>query len=337
MSWQSALSRLTPETVAEAARRWKALSPTLVNPGVNHVYRAEDESGPLYLRFTHADLRDADYLAPPLAWLRHLHGRGAPVNGPLKSRGGEWIESFQQGDDLFFATAVRGIRGPRLSELPPTSGLYRAFGRAIGGLHAASRDFLPPPGMPNLLDPALPGVFPSWRLLWRRAGEHARKDSIIGAAYEELTPWVDAVGGPAQGWPEGAEPALPDLGLTHGDLRPGNAILSDERVVIIDFDEPVFGPRANDLARAVMEVPCELRGELWAALLAGYREAMPLEPYWDAELPRLLMARAVLMAAWSLEDGEEFRPVSGSGAPVSLWQLREHLRKGEYGEAPAPG
>ena len=50
--------------------------------------------------------------------------------------------------------------------------------------------------------------------------------------------------------------------------------------------------------------------------------------------PDLIRARAVLMAAWQLEgerDPAALRPVSGSAAPVSAWQLREHLRSGVYG------
>ena len=328
MNWAETLARLRPETVNAAAALWGTGLPTLVHPGFNHVYRAEDGRGPLYLRFTHADLRDAEYLGPPVTWLRHLHVDGAPVNEPLPSLDGRWIEAVPQGDDLFLATAVRGVEGPRLSTLPPEPKLYRAFGRSIGQLHAASRRFVPVPDMPHTIDPALPGVFPSWRLLWHRAQEHARKEPVIDAVFEALTPWVDAVGGPEHGWPDEQTPARPGLGLTHGDLRPGNAIWDGGRVVIIDFDEPVYGPLATDLARAVMEVPRVQRAALWTEVLVGYRKVAPLDPVWERELPRLLRARAALMAAWNLAGGADpgdLHPVSGTLAPVSLWQLRENL------------
>jgi len=268
-------------------------------------------------------------------WLRVLHARGAPVNEPLPSQNRKWIEAMAQGDDLFLATAVRGVAGPRLSEMPPESNLYRAFGRSIGQLHAASLDFVPAPDTPHMLNPALQGVFPSWRLFWHQAQEHALKEPVIAAAFEDLTPWVDAVGGPASGWPDEQALPRPGLGLTHGDLRPGNAIWDGERVVIIDFDEPVYGPLATDLARAVMEVPRGLRTVLWSEVLTGYREVFPLDPVWDRALPRLLGARAALMAAWNISGGADLtdlHPVSGTLAPVSLWQLREHLRNGEYDE-----
>jgi len=184
-----------------------------------------------------------------------------------------------------------------------------------------------------MLGPDLPGVFPSWREVWHEAQEHAQKEPIIARTFEKLTPWVDAVGGPEHGWPDEQGPARPGLGLTHGDLRPGNALWEGERVVVIDFDEPVFGPFATDLARAVLEIPREQRAVLWAAVLAGYRETMTLDPSWDQELPRLLQARVALMAAWNISGGADPldpRPVSGTLAPVSLWQLRQNLLSGEY-------
>ncbi len=333
MTWGETLGRLRAETVRASAALWGAGPATLVSPGFNHVYRAEDAAGALYLRFTHVSLRNAVYLEPPLQWLRFLHAHGAPVNEPLPSFNGNWVETVEQQDDLFLATAVRGVPGPRLSDLPPEPPLYRAFGRSIGQLHAASRRFTPKPGTPHMLGPDLPGVFPTWRLFWHGARAHAVQEPVIAATFEALTPWVDRVGGPERGWPDGVSAPPEDLGLTHGDLRPGNAIWDGERVVIIDFDEPVFGPWANDLARAVLEVPRGQRAALWNEVLAGYREVMPLAPTWEGELPRLLQARAALMAAWNISGGADLtdvRPVSGTLAPVSLWQLREHLSNGEY-------
>lgn len=119
MTWSERLGRLRTGTVDAAAACWGARHPTLVSAGFNLVYRTEYPGGVLYQRFTHADWRDAAYLGPPLAWLRHLHARGAPVNEPLASLNGHWIEAAAQGGDHFLVTAVRGVAGPRLSERPP--------------------------------------------------------------------------------------------------------------------------------------------------------------------------------------------------------------------------
>ena len=310
----------------EGARRWGEREAQLVNTGVNHVYRA----GELYLRFTHEALRDADYLAPPLDFLRYLHDVGAPVCEPLPSRAGRWIERIEQGEAIFLVTAVRRVPGERLSALPATPALYRAFGTSIGELHAAASLYRPP-ALPHMIEPGLSGVFPTWRWFWNRAEKQARQDEVIGNAFKQLTPWVNAVGGLPEGWPTGA--ADERYGLTHGDLRPGNVIWDGRRAVIIDFDEPVHGPWALDLARGVLDLSSAERAALQPHVLDGYREVRPPDAGQLADFPRFLAARAVLMSAWSLEDAPEapFHSDSGTGAPVSLKRLRGRLAAGEFG------
>ncbi|ADV67793.1 phosphotransferase enzyme family protein [Deinococcus maricopensis] len=306
------------------------LNVRLVNAGVNHVYAGEDTTGSVYVRFTHARLRDEAFLSPPVAYLRHAFERGAPVNAPLPSVAGAFVEVVRQGPDVFLASAVRGVPGVRLSAVPPTPEGYRAFGRALGELHAATRDFRPARGTPHMLEPSLPGVFPTWRWFWSRARADAARDPVIGAAFEALTPFVHAVGGLPTSWPDA--PELPGgWGLTHGDARPGNALWHAGRVALIDFDEPVHGPLANDLARALLDLPPHTWRTLRGPLLDGYRSFAPLTEAWAARLPRLMAARTALMAAWGLEGGEGSGGASGSGAVVSVRALRARLSSGEFG------
>lgn len=110
--------------------------------------------------------------------------------------------------------------------------------------------------------------------------------------------------------------------LTHGDLRPGNVIWNGGRAVVIDFDEPVWGPAALDLARAGLELSSGHRPTLLTALLEGYRQEHPLAAVWDARLPEL-------MTAWSAEDGDN-GATTGSGAVVSLPRLLERLDHADF-------
>ena len=284
----------------------------LVNAGVNTVYRA----GHLALRLSAQ--KDRAYLTPPLDWLRHLYAAGASVCEPVAATDGSWIAGFEQGSELYLATAVRWVEGPRLSELTPTPELYLAYGRSIGRLHRARLGFAPAPGARHMLDPGEGGVFARWDWLWLRAAQGISGVPILERAFERLTPNVLA-------W--AAEEAV----MTHGDLRPGNVIWQPEtrRAVIIDFDEPVLGPAALDLAHAGLELGTAERPTLIAALLAGYRMEHPLHEVWDERLPTLTAARAALMAAWSVADGN-FGPQSGSGAVVSVPRLLERLEEWRY-------
>ncbi len=313
-----AAAELRPDlnTLRQAALRFGADPDMLqlINAGVNTVYRA----GHLALRLTRRAQKDQGYLTPPLDWLRYLHATGASVCEPVAGSGGSWIAALEQGPELYLATAVRWIEGPRLSELTPTPELYRAYGRSIGRLHRASLGFAPAPGARHMLEPGESGVFARWDWLWLRAAAGIAGVPVLERALERLTPEVLA-------W--AAEEAV----MTHGDLRPGNVIWDAEhgRAVIIDFDEPVLGPAALDLARAGLELESSQRPILMAALLTGYRLEHPLHEVWDERLPTLRAARAALMAAWSVTDGHS-GPESGSGAVVSVPRLLKRLEHWEF-------
>lgn len=302
------------DTVRQAARAFGADPDrlSLVNAGVNTVYRAGD----LALRLCSEHFRPASYLTPPLDWLRWLHAHGASVCEPLSTSHGEWIVAVPEAQTVFLATATRWVDGPRLSDLPPTPEVYRECGRSIGRLHRASRDFAPPPGTPHLIYPGEADVFPRWNRLWEHAARHTGGHPALARAFERLTPSVLA-------W------AQEERVLTHGDLRPGNVIWNGGRAVVIDFDEPVWGPAALDLARAELELNSAQRPTLLAALLEGYRQEHPLAAVWNARLPELMAARAALMAAWSAEDGDT-STATGSGAVVSLPRLLERLELADF-------
>ncbi|WP_424949386.1 phosphotransferase enzyme family protein [Deinococcus sp.] len=307
--------RPTLATVRLAARRFGADPDELrlVNAGVNTVYRA----GGLALRLRHQHRNDRDYLDPPLAWLRHLHAAGAWVCGPVSATDGAWIVELPEDDLTFLATAVRWVDGPRLSDLPPTPELYQEYGRSVGRLHRAGQGFQTPPGTPHMLEPGEPGVFPRWDWLWGRAARHAGGIPVLERAFERLTPQVLS-------W------AAEETAMTHGDLRPGNVIWNEGRAVIIDFDEPVLGPAALDLARAGLELAAAERPSLLPTLMAGYRQQQPLDARWDARLPALMAARAALVTAWSLQDGQAVVSESGSGGVVSAKRLLERLERWDF-------
>ncbi len=89
--------------------------------------------------------------------------------------------------------------------------------------------------------------------------------------------------------------------LIHGDLFPDNIIRGpDGRLTAIDFEEASRGPRAFDLGMALVGFSrCDaLTPENAAALLAGYRAAVPLEPRELEALPAMVIHAAVATAAW---------------------------------------
>ncbi|MGY2892073.1 Ser/Thr protein kinase RdoA (MazF antagonist) [Deinococcus sp. UYEF24] len=207
------------------------------------------------LRFSRQAQKDRHSLTPPLEWLRHLHAADAPVCEPLPTLGGDWIATVLQDSETFLAKAVRWVGGPRLSDLTPTPVLYREYARSIGRLHRVNQGYALSPTAPHMLGSAESSVFPRWDSLWLKAAERVFGFPVLEWAFERLTPDVLT-------WAE-------ESVMTHGDLRPGNVIWQGTRAVIIDFDEPVLGPAALDLARAALELNSPKRPALLAALLEG--------------------------------------------------------------------
>ena len=100
-----------------------------------------------------------------------------------------------------------------------------------------------------------------------------------------------------------SEPTL----VTHADARPGNALISDRGVTMIDFDEPTIAWPAYDLARMILDDDATLPPEAAAhltAILNGYRIGRPQVAIAPEEVWHFLSIRALLMYAWSLEDDE---------------------------------
>lgn len=76
---------------------------------------------------------------------------------------------------------------------------------------------------------------------------------------------------------------------------------------IIDFDEPMRGWFAADVARPFREIadfPLALRQQLMRAFISGYREIRPFNEQSAAALPWFLRLKNLSIYAWELEDND---------------------------------
>ncbi len=282
--WDRVLARLGPDLPPRAAARFGAEPGSLECVGrvANAVYgfRRAGSGGSAYLRIVHADLRGADEVAAAVDFLRHLHGAGAPVCEPLRSRDGRFVETLGRADEIFLATAVAAVPGEPLDACVPSPLLFRAWGRALGALHAASVTY---PGDAH--------SYLTWPSLWEPvAARLDPADAGARAAHRRLDAWQAEV-----------FPTLP-WHLCHADYRAGNQHFDGERVWTFDFDEPLHAPLAWDLARPFLELavrPRDERRALLASFGEGYASVRDWPPLWPGALPELLAAKALEMFAWS--------------------------------------
>jgi Ser/Thr protein kinase RdoA (MazF antagonist) len=108
--------------------------------------------------------------------------------------------------------------------------------------------------------------------------------------------------------------------VTHSDVRPANALISDGRVTVMDFDEPTWAWPPYDLARMMLDDDARPSGntEHLTTLKNGYRRGNRTTSITDADIKAFLDLRVLLMYAWSLQDSET------TGSPW-LTQLRSLL------------
>ncbi|AFZ66028.1 phosphotransferase enzyme family protein [Deinococcus peraridilitoris] len=253
----------------------------LVNSGINVVWRGEREGTTVYLRCGHEAHFGEAKVRGATSYLAHVFSRGAPVCEPFRSVNGEWFESRPSDQGRWYATLVREAPGRRLhpGQLDPAE--VTAWGRAIGALHCASRDFAPPPD----------ALIKRFSGMWTSEIEEAlaRSEPRLLPLYAELSAW-------AQSAPQ--EP----FGVTHGDMRAGNAFWDGAQITIIDFDEPNWDRLAADLARPLLECSAGRCAALLPFLLAGYQEVCGVQGNVEQALPNLLRQRALIMFAWSAQE-----------------------------------
>lgn len=223
-----------------------------LNSYENRVYQLGVEEGPPVVakfyrpgRWSDAAIQEEHDFAAELA------ARDVPVVPPLRHAG----RSLHRHAAFRFSVSPRVAgREPELDDL----GLLRQVGRLVGRLHLCGelRAFAHRPR----LTPARLGVESCEFLL-----EHDFVPATLRPAYESLCD--DLLAAVDTAWElVGAR----EIRL-HGDFHPGNVLVHDGQVRIVDLDDCAGGPAVQDLWMFLSGERAEQESQL-AELLAGYLE-----------------------------------------------------------------
>jgi len=238
--------------VPSVIARWNGTPDTLthVREGENEIYEFRVGSTPLILRLTRNAHRNREQLEAELEFIRYVSTRGVAVALPCSSMDGASVESFRPPDgELWYAVVFARVQGRhfRYFSSDIDRPLFRAWGEAMGALHAASREFVPavtvrrPVWSEQDTTSCDERSLPSEETEARR--EHAR-----------ITEWLESLGTTPQSW-----------GLIHGDLERTNFMLEGSSVRVYDFDDVCYHWYMADGQR-----------DAWAARTrAGFAE-----PFW---------------------------------------------------------
>ncbi len=277
---------------AVRALRWLALGahgPTA---------RVETERGVYFAKRLYGATRPRASIAFTHRVTRAMHDAGLRVPLPLGDAEGEEVLSF--GDDaLVLYDRVPGIS---IAEDDLDGAEAQRVGQLLAQIHLASAGIADERGRP----PA--GLHAGTRLLRARhpgAAWHATVAAVPAAAR-----WLEDCGlGPAIegrlgaiGRRLGPEAHFLPRGWIHGDLGPGNVLVTDDgAAAAIDWDLCDSDLFVFDLARTLDRCcihwpardPVEVRGEVARALIAGYEALRPLRDAERSQLAPLIAASRV--------------------------------------------
>lgn len=305
----------------DVAARWfeTACSVRFIRASANFVFRVETPQASYALRFAHESERAAEYIRAELDFVTWLADRGLRVAKPIRSFGGEYLESVDTCCGVVHAVMFEAMPGRAVDEIEDLSPeQLRRWGRSLGELHRAAEDYPSPAGRPPWQDHLgvvaawLPqGETPAWRELER-----------VQEALAQLP--TDAA----------------SFGLIHYDFELDNIIWQDDQPGLIDFDDCAWYWYVADLAFALRDLfdnrgeNVDLGNEVFRGFLSGYREARDIGEVELDLIPLFLRMHNLTVAAKlyrTLSEGP--REVE----PPWMEGLRQKLRRalGRYQEAVA--
>ncbi len=270
----------------------------LASRSENTVFRVRATAGAqLALRVHRPGYHSLAELNSELAFSAALHEAGMRVPRARLSLDGRGfvLASAPGSEERRYVSMVEWVPGCMLHDLlrAPQADVerhFRALGRIAAHIHNRGNAWRPPPGFrrPALNADGLLGETPFWGPFWKHPALNAGQRQLILAGARRLCAALVAFG-------KGGD----RYGLIHADLHPRNVLIDGEALTVIDFDDASYGWHAYELAVAVFGYRTDSRHEaMLRALVAGYREARPLDERAEAAVPVFMAIRAIALLGW---------------------------------------
>jgi len=230
----------------------------------NFVYQVDGR----VVRVTHESHRTVEQLLGELEFVAMLAEQGAPVAGPIRLPGGDFIASL----DGYHACLFEKATGTRVHP-PIDDAVITAWGEGIGLFHRLASDFKP--------------RYP--RQDWLQDDNHQFHDRIP-AEQELILARADELMAVLNTLP--ADPSV--FGLIHSDAHPGNFLAEGDTLTFFDFDDCLYAWFGYDLATLVFGIALFVDEKDRVAevsrfldlFLAGYRKSHTMEALRQADPAR---------------------------------------------------
>jgi Ser/Thr protein kinase RdoA (MazF antagonist) len=277
-----AYQELTPDDIVSSVESLGLLSDgrlLALNSYENRVYRVGlEDAPPVVVKFYRPGRWTDAGILEEHAFSAELATAEVPVAAPL---GGPGNTLHHRGEFRFAVFPCRGGRAPELDN----KDLLRQLGRFVARIHLSGqqRAFR---HRPHIDPEAL--VLPARKVLLEGnfipAEIRPAYESACEAALDRIHWCYERAGTPA-------------LLRLHGDFHPGNVLVLDEQLHIVDFDDTATGPAVQDLWMFLSGDRREQTPQL-AELLAGYTEFRDFDAGELNLVEALRTMRIMHYAAW---------------------------------------
>ncbi len=269
-----------------------------VSRSENVVFRVEDRSGKRFvLRLHRPGYHTFAELESEQQWTHALTSAGIDVPIPTRTRRGEGYAKVAFGDETRYAGVLEWVDGEAMWTLiekdADTQTAIRNFsslGTLMAAMHEQATQWTTPQGFTrHILDEhGLMGSAPFWGRFWEAPAlsvtQRARFEGFRARIFDLLVDYAKDKN---------------VFSLIHADLHPGNIVVHEDQLHVIDFDDAGFGWHVYDMAVALKNFQDrDDFARLQMALIEGYRRVRSVDDETIARLPLFLLIRALATIGW---------------------------------------
>ncbi len=232
-----------------------------------------------FLRFNEASERSRETIEAEVKLVAWLAAQGLNVAAPVASNHDRLVETVETELGVFHAVVFTGLEGPHIEFEEMSLDHLRAWGEALGKLHALLKRYHDPSSSARQ----------SWRDHLDLAKHHiAGDDELLLPEWQQVTAWAATL------------PTSPDdFGLIHFDFESDNLCWTEDGIGSLDFDDCAHYWYAADIAYALRDLfksgpgfsvygPIDYADPRLQSFLAGYRGQAELNEQLLAQLPNFL-------------------------------------------------
>ncbi len=272
-----------------------------VNLSENLTFRVSDarDGAPYVLRLHRPGYHEDAALHSEPVWTAALAAAGIFVPQPVAARGGGYHVpvTVAQAGERRWAGLARWIEGEVLADLVDRetdpaviAGHFERLGALMAALHNQAAAWTPPAGFHrhSLDAEGLMGEAPFWGPFWDHPVFDAEERALMLQTRDAIRAALIRLG---------RDPST--FSVIHADLHPGNVLVGEGDVAVIDFDDTAFGWHAYDLAVALVFYQDHAHyADFRDALVRGYRTVRPLDDAVVGLLPMFLLIRRMVQIGW---------------------------------------